>query len=201
MQRTFNLKKYSLLFIILFCTSSIVWSQKPPSEEISRHKFGFISGVGDQVIFPARYNYEVLLFQFEYSYTFAQKEKWNWEAVLQPQYNLSNFTKIGDITEQVDGKEYGLSGGILARTNLIRDIVGFYGVLGAGPHYISDSPKRQAKGFIFSTHLDFGFTLKLINNTYFDLRSGFRHISNAGTKIPNMGLNTFTLGAGMMIEI
>ena len=208
MKRLNYLRKLTLISSYIFFTYSIAWSQKPPAEEdISRHKFGFISGVGDQVIFPAKYRYEVILFQFEYSYTFAKKEKWRWEAVLQPQYNLSNFRKVeayGDylkVTENAEGIEYGLSGGLLARTNLYKDIIGFYGIIGAGPHYISDSPRRQAKGFIFSTYLDFGFTVKLINKTYFDLRPGFRHISNANTKFPNMGINTFTLSAGMLVEI
>ena len=203
----FFLLRFSLAFIILLYTFKISWSQKPPVNESPKHRIGFISGVGDQAIFPARYNYEVVLFQLEYSYRFSQNGKWAWEAVLQPQYNLSNFTKVEvfeeiiKITENVGGKELGLSAGILARTNLIKDIVGFYSVIGAGPHYISDSPRRQAKGFIFSTYIDFGFTVKLVDRTYFDFRSGFRHISNAGTKPPNMGINMFTLSAGMMVEI
>ncbi|MGQ8337994.1 acyloxyacyl hydrolase [Sunxiuqinia sp. A32] len=202
MKKNRLLLKIALTFSAIFSFSNMLWSQKAPDIEISKHRFEIISGIGDQVIFDASYDYEVHLFQLEYSYTFAQKEKWNWEAVLQPQYNLSRFTKVGeDFSELIDAKEFGLSGGLLARTRLLKDIIGFYSVIGAGPHYISDSPRRQAKGFIFSTFLNFGFTLKLINNAYFDLRPGFRHISNAGTKKPNMGLNTFTLSAGLMIGI
>ncbi len=202
----YKVKRF-LFFILFFLTPLILKAQKPPIEEFSRHKLGFVSGVGDQVIFPANYNYEVVLFQFEYSYTFSRQERWNWEVLLQPQYNLSHFTKIEvfeefvKVTENVPGKEFGLSAGILARTNVIKDIIGFYGVLGAGPHHISDSPRRQAKGFIFSTYLDFGFTIKLTKSAYIDVRPGFRHISNAGTKPPNEGLNTFTLRGGMLFEI
>ncbi len=199
--------RFSLILIILIYTHNSSWGQKAPVNESPKHRIGFISGVGDQAIFPARYSYEVVLFQFEYAYRFSQNEKWTWEAVLQPQYNLSNFTKVEVfeeitlITENVGGKEYGLSAGLLARTNIYKDIIGFYSIIGAGPHFITDSPRRQAKGFIFSTYLDFGFTVKLVNKTYFDLRPGFRHISNANTKFPNMGINTFTLSAGMMVEI
>jgi hypothetical protein len=65
--------------------------------------------------------------------------------------------------------------------------------MGTGPHYISVETTNQANGFIFSDMLYLSFNHK-IKKTIFGLFTGFRHISNAGFKEPNGGINNYTAG-------
>jgi hypothetical protein len=71
-------------------------------------------------------------------------------------------------------------------------------LISSGPHYVSAAPHRQSNGFVFSNNLSAGVNLRLYKNLYADLRTGIRHISNAGIKIPNAGVNDMTINEGLM---
>ena len=44
-------------------------------------------------------------------------------------------------------------------------------------------------------------TLPILENLFFDFRSGFRHISNAGLNHPNGGVNDLVLSGGVFINL
>ena len=159
----------------------------------SRHKIGFMTSYGSQDFIGVPYDYRVSFFQAQYYYTLLQKKTWSLEVLVQPQYNTTRYRHI-DKTE--NGYEVGVNAGLLVRKELIKDDLNAYIFLSSGPHYISGAPQRQVPGFIFSDNLFVGLNTKIAPGLDLDLRSGFRHISNANFKKPNSGVNNFIFSIG-----
>jgi hypothetical protein len=72
------------------------------------------------------------------------------------------------------------------------------GRIGSGPNFISIETRRQAKGFLFSDNfeLETNFRIKQIG-TSIQLKSRYRHISNAGLKKPNGGIDNLIIFVGL----
>jgi hypothetical protein len=72
-------------------------------------------------------------------------------------------------------------------------------MLGSGPHYITADLPRQANVKIFSDNIDFGLFRQLNKNKplFLNLQFRVRHISNAGLKLPNSGVNTLNVLVGL----
>ncbi len=68
--------------------------------------------------------------------------------------------------------------------------------IGTGPHYITAAIERQASGFIFSDHFNIAYK-KRIKNLQLGFTVGIRHISNAGLKEPNLGIENVGLGLSL----
>jgi hypothetical protein len=78
------------------------------------------------------------------------------------------------------------------------DRLSLYAAIGSGPHYITVETDRQARGFIFSDNFELGSAYNFERiNTAFLLKFRFRHISNAGLKEPNGGIDNFFVIAGL----
>jgi len=74
----------------------------------------------------------------------------------------------------------------------------FIASIGSGPHYITVETDRQASGFIFSDNFELNlrhYSSQL--RTTIQLAGRFRHISNAGLKSPNGGIDNFFLLLGL----
>lgn len=71
-------------------------------------------------------------------------------------------------------------------------------VVGAGPHYVTIQTRHQASGFIFSDNFELNLRhyAKEVDTTI-QLSARFRHISNAGFKSPNRGIDNFFLLIGV----
>jgi len=66
--------------------------------------------------------------------------------------------------------------------------------MGVGPHYLSFSTARQRGGFIFSDNFATGLIAKIGANAVMEIQYRYRHMSNAGLKDPNWGIdNHFVL--------
>jgi len=197
----------------------------------SKHRIGFIIGFGGQNIDQMRsdlneedsdilgasllsnglnpdvvgldvqYFYQVRFFQAQYYYSFLRRRTWGIDILVQPQYNMTNYRHINNILSESKGYEFGINAGLLVRKNIFKDLLSTYLCISTGPHYVSGTPERQANGFIFSDNLLLGFNIKILENTYLDLRPGFRHISNANLTPPNGGINSFVLGGGVLINM
>ncbi len=165
----------------------------------NRHKWGFDFGYGTQSGLDVNYFYEVYLFQYQYYFTLLEKGKWALEIIAQPQFNLSRFKYDNDSPTINSGHEYGLNAGLLIRGNFERDLLRPYLFISTGPHHVSGAPERQTPGFIFSDNLFSGLSIRLNESFFLDLRFGFRHISNAGIKNPNGGVNTFVFNIGFLV--
>jgi hypothetical protein len=146
------------------------------------------------------YDYQVYYYQMQYYYTISQSRTTSTEFLFQPQYNVTKYQPVlgepGELAETVNGYEVGLSLSLLFRKNLFDNAVSLYMGFGGGPHWVSGTPRVQADGFIFSLTAFTGVNIKLIDNLYLDFRPGISHISNAGLKHPNQGLNDLVLSGG-----
>ena len=93
--------------------------------------------------------------------------------------------------------EFGGNLGLLFIQPLSRN-VNFTAAIGSGPHYVTIDTRRQADGFIFSDNVEMGFTFFIPSaNTTVNVRSRFRHISNAGLQEPNGGIDNLFLVVGI----
>lgn len=190
-------------FFFLISTSLLAQEINLPEE--TKHRVGFISGVGDQsfggVELDVRYDYDVTFYQFQYYRLLFGNDNWDVDLLIQPQYNTSRFRPVDDIPDKVDGFEFGVNVGVLIRKNIISDFLAAYVLISLGPHYVSGVPERQADGFIFSDNVFVGVNLKLSDKAYLDLRPGFRHVSNANLTKPNQGVNNIILSGGILVDL
>ena len=176
-----------------------------------KHKLGFITGNGIQflgqlagndnhsIALKVNYEYRVTFYQLQYYISVSRKKAFGIDLVAQPQYNSTTYKPLLGSAQYVNGYEVGLNLGLLARENVFHDLLSFYFMIGTGPHYTSGTVQRQANGFIFSDNFAGGVNIKLTKNLYADWRSGLRHISNAGLRIPNGGINTLTMREGFLL--
>jgi hypothetical protein len=148
---------------------------------------GFLIGYGPT--FSDNTEYTVYYITGDFSWSFGKAKKRDFLSLYcEPQFNTVK-------TDRTDF-EFGVNLGL---RNYFRFNNGFhlYMMLGSGPHYISAQLERQATGFIFSDNLDLGGLIPLNDNLALNLQAGVRHISNAGLKLPNRGVNSYTFRAGL----
>lgn len=108
----------------------------------------------------------------------------------QPQFN---FVKTDGPMEVEFGSNIGLRFYQYVGENLV-----FYQMAGSGPHFITANLKRQARGFIFSDDVAIGFLKKINKRSAINFQIKLRHISNAGLKRPNAGVNTLNVLIGLV---
>jgi hypothetical protein len=202
-------------------------AQQEPAFHSQKHRMGFTTGYGFQglngilrlldvsdaekitsalnkndievsdVSIGVEYTYELTFFQIQYYRLLFYREKWSIDIIAEPQFNSTIFMKENGDGDLLPGYEFGFTAGLLYRRMFLNGKLSFYSFISSGPHFISDAPKRQTPGFIFSDNLMIGIQCRLMPKLYVDFRGGIRHISNAGLKDPNGGINNIVLGSGI----
>jgi len=193
-------KDFFLFFLIL--TSFKVLGQKEEFKNLntSKHKIGFDYGLGRNnglgfTNIDIDRDYELHLFQFQYYWSFFRYKNFGAEALGQPQVN---FGRIRSNQGSRNSIELGLNIGLLLRYNLWKEKMSIYGLLSSGPHFISQTPSRQANNFIFSDNFMGGINYEIKPLLFLDFRVGKRHTSNLNFQSPNGGINTFIINIGIM---
>lgn len=201
---------FVLLNFVVFCHTCLA---QDTLFNGAKHKMGFLAGNGIQYIgqllgnnnhniaLKTTYYYQITFYQLQYYYAVLRRKTFGIDILMQPQYNTTKYKKYRDAdqTEYLPGYEAGLNFGFLFRTNTGSDKWSFYLLISSGPHYLSDTPVRQSNGFVFSNNFCAGVNVRLYKSIYFDIRPGIRHVSNAGFKVPNAGINDITLAEGLMM--
>ena len=95
--------------------------------------------------------------------------------------------------------EYVLNIGIVYRRILSKNS-SVFAVLNTGPMYIDTDTERLKKGFAFSDVFAIGYNYKY-KKISFDVKSMFRHASNANIQMPNFGLNSVGFEFGTYLEL
>ena len=145
---------------------------------------------------PEGHNYNPLIISAIYRWPVTKPGKrWATTIDIQPQFGWVTSQTVLDFTY-----EFGLNVGLSEILYLSK---GRYLVatIGSGPHYTNVQTSRQAAGFIFSDNwlLSYGQPLRLFGHPVeVSLTLGFRHISNAGLKNPNGGLNDYIVGVSVL---
>ena len=226
-----NIIYLTLVITLFFVNINALSAQENNLFNNSKHRIGFITGFGgqnvnqlfsdinerdamkirdyliskginpDELGLNVKYSYKVSFFQLQYYWAFLRRETWGLDLLIQPQYNLTRYRHIDNVPDELNGFELGVNTGLLIRKNILKDFLSIYVFISSGPHYVSGTPQRQSKGFIFSDNLFIGLNVKLFKNTYLDLRPGFRHISNASLTHTNGGLNDFVISGGILVNL
>jgi hypothetical protein len=148
----------------------------------------------------SNYYYHVTFYELQYYRTIKQQPMYQFDLLIQPQYNVSRYGLYPESVplDYLDAYEYGLNVGLLYRRNWGGGPLSYYVSLSTGPHYVSGTPYRQISGFLFANNLAAGLNLKLYKGLYTDVRFGLRHMSNAGTRLPNAGVNNLVFKEGFV---
>jgi hypothetical protein len=151
---------------------------------------GFLVGYGKAV--NKETNYKIIYLAGDFSWSFKKYPKKNFFAAwyFEPQVNPVRSNRPWDI-------EFGTNLGIRTYWKINNGFY-FYQMLGSGPHFITADVKRQAKGFIFSDNAALGFMRSLEKkNLFINMQLRWRHISNAGLKDPNGGVDSWNVFVGI----
>lgn len=188
------------ILVLLLClpvlSGSAIGAEKPgPFPGI---KAGFSVGYGFQDGLGVSYEHRVLFNEIQILYPFNHKGNWLFEAVAFPQFNRTWYMESSGHEEIARGFEFGLNLGVRAGLALGGSGSLAYAGGSVGPHYVSGVPQRQAPGFLFSDNLFAGVNIPLGRVLAADLRANFRHISNAGLKRPNGGINNLAVFTGLL---
>lgn len=154
------------------------------------HSKGAITGIGFQLNIDRRYS--PIYFAGDFSWQFGKKPRKDFLAFyLEPQFNLV-------LTQRPLDYEFGTNIGLRYYQQLSPKMY-LYQMLGSGPHYYSADLPRQAPGFIFSDNLAAGLYTRISarKRLFLNTQVRIRHISNAGIKLPNAGVNTFNVLVGI----
>lgn len=215
----YHSKRYYRYFVPFLLFLTIIMSTKPAHGKLKlchkngRHKIGFITGYGFRnfdfgldISLKGKWNqydytYKVVFLQLQYNYVLVALHKWELELAVQPQCNVTIFRYHNyPFQPNCTGYEAGFTGGLVVR-RYISKYTSLYVYGASGPQYVPFVPKRQAPGLIFSDNVFVGGSVRVYKNAYLEVRTGFRHMSNADTKEPNPGINNMTFTGGILIKL
>ncbi len=174
---------------VLFCWSSSSIAQNLTKEKHLELAFGYAI-IKEKL--PEGYSYSPLFLTARLPILqFSSKKKAAFQLFVEPQFAL-------DYPAQPFKKaiEFGLNPG-LQYFFPFSSKSGVAASVGIGPHYLSLATELQAKGFIFSDNFEIGYYQQLGERLGFSIKSRFRHLSNAGLKEPNIGIDNFFLMLGI----
>ncbi len=185
--------------LLLICVIVLSVSSYGQSEGsyITQKSRGILLGAGfHNELLPENYHYQLYQFIYNYSIPILNQEnitKHNLLVQFEPQLNPVFLS--GKKMEIETGINVGLIYNFRLSKNLLFDV----GIT-SGLHFISINTTLQARGFIFSDNLILGLS-KRIKGKKDDwevvLQTRFRHISNAGIKEPNTGIDNFIFYLGI----
>ncbi|WP_297764854.1 acyloxyacyl hydrolase [uncultured Muriicola sp.] len=183
---------------------NLIIAQEPNIAAYNRHRTGLNIGYGNQKIagfeIDSEHDYEVLLIQAQYNYRLAQKKFGALDLLILPQYNVTKYKLTMDLPKNY-GYEFGVSAGLQLSNKIIHNKMDGYLMIAFGPHFVSGVPDRQAEGFIFSDTIAVGLLLKLMDTIFINVKVAMRHMSNAGFKEKNAGVNNLIFSSGILVNI
>ncbi len=192
-----------VLFLYIIACAGPAYSQKEPDQDISINKEIFlkkpfleIGGIGGYSITEydlpeGRYKPIKLMSHIAIRLNSRKVRTRSYFMVFaEPQFNP--VVMAGSLCEHEFGINLGLKFHYTLHPRYQAYIMG-----GVGPHFITAQVARQAPGFIFSDNLAAGLYYQLAGPYALNLQGRFRHISNAGLKEPNYGLNNYFFLMGL----
>jgi hypothetical protein len=189
--------KYLLILLILASALPAKGSPNP----LKPNLIGLKTGYGFQDGLKELHPYQVVFLQLFSQHMLVKRNYWTIQIVPQPQVNITRFIHDKMTYFEDQGYEFGLNMGFLFSRMVRQGDIYIFVLVGTGPHYISGAPKYQSPGLIFSDNFVTGMDAKLSEKMYLRISGGFRHISNAGLKRPNRGVNNWMISKGIYFKI
>ncbi len=208
----YNNSSQLIVLCIVFCFCSIV-TKAQKDTWYTPSKIGVLYGYGKQggtFLNEKDYSYSTNLLKLQFYYP-LKSGKFNLELVFEPTIGFATHQLLNihfikptepdyialreEFTKKKKLIEYILSTNLILRKNIFQSH-SVYVLVGFGPIIINERTERLAKGFAFAEIISLGFTTKVYNSLYFDIRGGYRHLSNADLKSPNSGINTASINLG-----
>ncbi len=190
--RTKRLDLFLLLLLTVIPLQAVGISQETRSRWL-----GISLGRGFQNGLQVQYHHQNLFLVASYHARLLSWQSLSLEWTLMPQFNFSRYKVTNNSREVLGGFEAGVLPGAIIRWSLPDETFHLFFLAGVGPHYVSGLPDRQAAGFIFSDNLMLGCGVRLPADYILDFYGGFRHLSNAGIRQPNGGINSLMLFIGI----
>lgn len=198
-------RKLLLIIVILLNVYKVTGQIKKEKPAL-----GFNYGFGSE--FNNRnYTFTNHFYKMEWRYRVKTTRHFQYEIVVQPEVNfgrhqLLNFyfvkpetanyiEKREEYTKLKDVHEYVLNLGFLVRKP-IGKIFSVYALGSIGPMINDTETERMSEGFAFADVFMIGVSAKM-KDFQLDVRSGVRHVSNAGLNSENAGYNTRNIEFGI----
>lgn len=196
-----------ILFVVWFFLSVIKVSAQSKNDNFA---IGLNYGLGSE--FKNRnYTFTNHFYKVQLYYLLKETKHFQYQILVQPEVNfakhqLLNFyfvkpetpdysNKREEYTQLKDLHEYVLNLGFLIRKP-IGKVFSVYALGSIGPMITDTETERMTKGFAFADVLALGVSAK-IDQLLLDIRSGIRHVSNAGFNAENAGYNTRNIEIGI----
>lgn len=188
--------KRLILFLMLLLP--LISLQAAAESQPARNSWlGISLGHGFQNGLQVEYHHQNLFLAATYHARLLSRQSLSLEWILMPQFNISRYKVTNNSREVLRGFEAGVLPGAIIRWSLADESFHMFFLAAVGPHYASGLPERQSAGFIFSDNLMLGCGIRLPADYILDFYGGFRHLSNAGIKRPNGGINSLMLFIGI----
>lgn len=150
------------------------------------------------------YDYHATLIELNYEKPISSIVKKNIAVnfLVQPQFNWATY-RDWKVEQYQNTWEAGINAGVVFHAYLDESSTRTYITISgsSGPHFIDDTPVRQASGFIFCNNIRFGFHYPIFKNFNAEVRMGLRHLSNAGLVMPNYGIDNVFVGVKLDILV
>jgi hypothetical protein len=158
--------------------------------------YGFKTGlIGNK---PYLYQPFIIILEFQKKKAYF-KNNLSFDYSISAEYNAVKYynrARRKGKTELLDNTDIGLNFNFILCKRISKNL-DLYLILGTGPHYLQEKMSRQSKGLIFSDNLGLGTNINLNENYILDFRFALRHLSNAGIKLPNVGIENNILLLGI----
>lgn len=173
---------FSLMAVPLCAMESVSGTGEP---EAFLKEAGLITGYGRASLTEGKYETIPIILHFgmDLSKCFSglKGHRGLLTAYIEPQVN-SVISPVNEI-------EFGVGIGLKYQYP-VTNFFSLYVNASTGPHYISINTADQADGFCFSNTIGAGAYFFVNKNTAVNAGYRFRHLSNAGTRYPNGGIDS-----------
>ena len=188
--------RYLVLVLLMSMLITTTSAQETGERLINRKSLGILVEYGQPYYYlpEGDYRYYVVLFGTPFSFPlFRAKKVFNLSVDLYPHFGHAWVTNDKTYIEFGLNVRLGLNFALSDK-----DVIS--GKIGSGPHYVTVETEKQANGFIFSDYflLTYKRAFRIDKKPFtVDVEFGYRHISNAGLKMPNRSISNFIFGLGI----
>ncbi len=174
--------------VVVMISSPLALAEETESGLLSKFSLTestMIAGFGKGEFTEGSYEHIALIWQFGFDlkrvFSRLEDNRGMLTFIMEPEIN--------PVISPENDVEFGISFGLKYRYPLTQNSSG-YVLFSIGPHYITVKSTDQANGFIFFNTVGTGFSFSLSEKTALSLEYRFRHISNADTQEPNVGIES-----------